>query len=103
MLTIHGGFGRPVKQINAASKALFKRLQALGEQQNLMFNWQDTGGCSDGNNLAEAGLAVIDTLGVRGGSIHSPEEFLMVDSLVERAHLTALLLTDLAEGGLESL
>ncbi|MCH9763401.1 MAG: hydrolase [Gammaproteobacteria bacterium] len=102
-LTLHGAFGRPVKQVNAASKTLFKRLQALAESQGATLNWQDTGGCSDGNNLAEAGLAVIDTLGVRGGNIHSPEEFLVVDSLIERAHLTALLLTDLAEGGLEAL
>ncbi|MDF1677592.1 MAG: hydrolase [Legionellaceae bacterium] len=102
-LTLHGSFGRPVKQINPASEALFKRLKAIGKLQGKTFSWQDTGGCCDGNNLAEEGLAVIDTLGVRGGNIHSAEEFLVTESLVERAQLTALLLIDLAEGGLETL
>ncbi|MDX2345496.1 MAG: hydrolase [Legionella sp.] len=101
-LSLHGTFGRPVKQINPASKALFKRLQAVGKRQGLVINWQDTGGCCDGNNLAEDGLAVLDTLGVRGGNIHSSDEFIITNSLVERAELTALLLTDLAENGLDS-
>jgi glutamate carboxypeptidase len=102
-LTLDGHFGRPVKQINPATEALFKRLQAVGKLQNLSLDWQDTGGCCDGNNLAEAGLAVIDTLGVRGGNIHSAEEFLLIESLLERATLTACLLIDLAEGSLETL
>jgi len=102
-LDLHGDFGRPVKKINPASEILFKRLQTIGKIQSLSFDWEDTGGCCDGNNLAEEGLAVIDTLGVRGGNIHSAEEFMVIDSLVERALLTALLMVDLAEGGLETL
>lgn len=38
----------------------------------------------------------METLGVRGGAIHSDREFLVVDSLVERAKLSALLLMRLA-------
>jgi glutamate carboxypeptidase len=34
----------------------------------------------------------LDTLGVRGGRIHSPEEFMIKESLVERASLSALML-----------
>jgi len=59
-------------------------------------DWKDSGGCCDGNNLAQHGLAVIDTLGVRGGNIHTADEFILLDSLVERATLSALLLADLA-------
>lgn len=102
-LKLHGHFGRPVKRVNTASQTLFKRLQTLGKIQGLSFDWEDTGGCCDGNNLAEEGLAVIDTLGVRGGNIHSADEFLVVESLVERTTLTTLLLIDLAEGGLEAI
>jgi len=102
-LKLHGEFSRPVKRVNPESKALFKRLQQLGAMQGLNFDWEDTGGCSDGNNLMHSGIAVLDTLGVRGGNIHSPEEFLIIDSLVERACLNALLLVDLARGGLEKL
>ena len=52
----------------------------------------------DGNNLPACGVPVIDTMGVRGGSIHSMEEFLIVDSLAERAALSALTILRLAEG-----
>jgi glutamate carboxypeptidase len=37
-------------------------------------------------------------MGVRGGKIHSPEEYLIVASLVERAALSALTILRLAEG-----
>lgn len=102
-LTVQGEFGRPVKRISAATERLFTRIQHVGRELGLSIDWQDSGGCCDGNNLAQHGLPVIDTLGVRGGSIHSPNEFILLDSLVERASLNALLLLDLASGGLEEL
>ena len=57
---------------------------------NQQIAWASTGGVCDGNNIAACGVPVIDTMGVRGGSIHSMEEFLIVDSLSERAALSAL-------------
>nr|HAT8713070.1 hydrolase [Legionella jordanis] len=102
-LTLHGSFERPVKRINQATERLFTRIQQIGSQLGLQFDWQDSGGCCDGNNLAQHGLAVLDTLGVRGGNIHSSNEFILLDSLVERSALSALLLDDLSQGGLEEL
>ena len=102
-LTVHGGFGRPVKQVCAGTKRLFNRICTIGQQLGLSIDWKDSGGCCDGNNLAKHGLPVLDTLGVRGGNIHSAEEFIVVDSLSERATLSALLLVDLSQGGLEDL
>lgn len=102
-LTVHGGFGRPVKRVCAATERLFYRVQNIGKELGLSIDWKDSGGCCDGNNLARHGLAVLDTLGVRGGNIHSSEEYILLDSLSERTALSALLLTDLAQGGLEDL
>jgi glutamate carboxypeptidase len=102
-LTIHGEFNRPVKHISTTTERLFNRIQQVGRELGLSIDWQDSGGCCDGNNLAQYGLPVIDTLGVRGGNIHSQNEFILLDSLVERASLSALLLLDLANGGLEEL
>ena len=48
----------------------------------------------DGNNIAAAGTPVIDTMGVRGGAIHSAEEYMIVDSLAERAARIAMLAED---------
>ena len=66
----------------------------------LPFARRDTGGVCDGNNIAAAHVPVVDTMGVRGGSIHSPQEFMIVDSLAERAQLSALVLHSLATTGL---
>jgi glutamate carboxypeptidase len=51
----------------------------------------------DGNNIAACGVPVVDTMGVRGGKIHSMEEFLIVDSLFERAALSALTILRLVQ------
>ena len=59
-----------------------------------------TGGVCDGNNIAARGVPVVDTMGVRGGAIHSPDEYLIVPSLAERAALSALVLERLATDGL---
>lgn len=102
-LTFHGHFNRPVKRVCPATERLFTRIQKVGQELGLALTWQNSGGCCDGNNLAHHGLPVIDTLGVRGGNIHSTNEFILLDSLVERVALSTLLLVDLARGGLEEL
>lgn len=96
VVTLHGGFGRPVKTITPQSHQLFEQVKSVADKMGLVINWQSSGGCCDGNNLAEKGLPVVDTLGVRGNHIHSDKEYLLIDSLVERAQLSALLLTQLA-------
>lgn len=87
-----GGFTRPPKPLDARQRALYDFVAATGARLGLTLGRRDTGGVCDGNNLAAAGLANVDTLGVRGGAIHSPQEFLIVESLAERAGLAALLL-----------
>jgi glutamate carboxypeptidase len=52
----------------------------------------------DGNNIAACGVPVVDTMGARGGAIHSDQEYLIVESLVERAQLSALTILRLAQG-----
>ena len=45
-------------------------------------------------------MPVVDTMGARGGDIHSDAEYLIVDSLAERARLSALALFRIATGHL---
>lgn len=94
----HGGFARPPKPISPANAQLFAAVAECGRLLDVPIAWQPTGGCCDGNNLAAAGLPNVDTLGVRGGGIHSDQEFIFLDSLPERAKLSALLLMRLAVG-----
>ena len=92
----HGHFARPPKPMTAALEALFALVRQAGADLGQTIGWQPTGGVCDGNNIAACGVPVIDTMGVRGGSIHSMEEYLIVDSLAERAALAALTMLRLA-------
>ena len=87
-LRLHGHFNRPPKPMNSAHQQLFQWLHECGSELGLELRWQATGGCCEGNNLAAAGLANIDTLGVRGAHIHTAQEYVCIDSLAERTALT---------------
>jgi glutamate carboxypeptidase len=97
-IAIHGGFGRPPKPLTSEAEALFNLVRQAGADLGQSIAWQPSGGVCDGNNIAACGVPVVDTIGVRGGKIHSMEEFLIVDSLAERAALSALTIVRLAEG-----
>ena len=95
---VHGHFARPPKPMTPALEQLFGVVRKAGADLGQPIGWQPTGGVCDGNNIAACGVPVIDTMGVRGGLIHSMEEYLIVDSLAERAALSALTILRLAEG-----
>jgi glutamate carboxypeptidase len=86
----HGGFGRPPKPLSEEAEALFELVKRAGADLGQTIGWQPSGGVCDGNNIAACGVPVVDTMGVRGGKIHSMEEYLIADSLPERAALSAL-------------
>ena len=95
-LQLHGGFTRKPKILTPANQKLFDLVTAFGKELGMDIDVKASGGCCDGNNLAAAGIPNIDTLGVHGGAIHSAQEYLLVDSLVPRAKLSAALLLSLA-------
>ncbi|WP_188659385.1 hydrolase [Sphingomonas metalli] len=94
----HGSFNRPAKPVDAAAGRLFALVEAAGAELGLTLGRRATGGVCDGNNVAAREVPVVDTMGVRGGAIHSPEEYLLVDSLAERAALSTLAVLRIAEG-----
>ena len=97
-IDVHGGFGRPPKPMTGEAEALFHLVRKAGADLGQDIAWQPSGGVCDGNNIAACGVPVVDTMGVRGGKIHSMEEYLIVDSLAERAALSALTILRLAGG-----
>ncbi len=96
---LHGGFGRPPKPISDGAAKLFGLVKKCGEDLGMTIGWRSTGGVCDGNNIAACGVPVVDTMGVRGGSIHSADEYLITESLSERARLSALTILRIAEKG----
>jgi glutamate carboxypeptidase len=96
---LHGHFNRPPKPLTPETERLFGLVKKCGEDLGLSIGWKSTGGVCDGNNIAACGVPVVDTMGVRGGSIHSSDEFLITESLVERAKLSTLTMLRIAQKG----
>lgn len=99
-MDVHGGFARPPKALDTRTESLFHLVRDCGRDLGIGIGWKPSGGVCDGNNIAALGVPVVDTMGARGGAIHSADEFLIVDSLVERARLSALAIARIAAGGL---
>ncbi|BBC72566.1 conserved hypothetical protein [Altererythrobacter sp. B11] len=97
-LALHGGISRPPKPVDGRAQKLFDLVCGISAALSRPIGWKPTGGVCDGNNIAARGVPVVDTMGVRGGSIHSPEEYLIASSLSERAALSAVVLHRLATG-----
>jgi glutamate carboxypeptidase len=95
---VHGGWGRPPKPFDEKAERLFGLVRRCGADLGQEIGWRDTGGVCDGNNIAACGVPTVDTMGVRGGAIHSADEYLIVASLEERARLSALTILRLAQG-----
>lgn len=93
---VETSFNRSAKPLTPATQSIAEAAQraAIDLGQRLPFG--STGGVCDGNILQAAGLPTIDTLGVRGGGLHTPQEWIEIASLVERCQLLAVLLTRLA-------
>jgi glutamate carboxypeptidase len=96
-IALKGGFYRPAKPMDPRAERLFNIVEDAGRVLGLSLTRHDSGGVCDGNNLAAVGVAVVDTLGVRGGNIHSDQEYVIIESLTERAQLTLLTLIRLAQ------
>lgn len=101
-LDLHGGMTRAPKPMDASQTALFEAVREAGALLGQPIAWKPSGGVCEGNNLHAAGLPNIDTLGVRGGDIHSDQEFAWPDSFVERAQLSALILCKIASGEIDA-
>jgi glutamate carboxypeptidase len=101
-LQLHGGLHRPAKPFNHAQKLLFDAVANTALCLGQSLAWKESGGVCEGNNLFAAGLPNVDTLGVRGGAIHSEAEFAWPESFAERARLSALILARIATGRIDA-
>lgn len=97
---LHGDFSAPPKPMTESLSQFLQCTAKTGETLGVNLPWSASGGVCDGNRLAAAGLPTIDTLGVVGAHLHSDQEYIEIDSLTQRAKLSALLLWNLATGAL---
>ena len=71
--------------------------QEIAGELGFSVNDAATGGASDANTCAAAGLPVLDGLGPVGGDDHSPDEWLDLTSIVPRTALLAGLISRIGE------
>lgn len=82
---------RPPKPYDAQTKKLIHVLNYPG-------NVIPSGGVCDGNFTGALGIPTVDTLGARGGNLHTYEEYIEIDSLRERQELFLNFLIRLSKG-----
>jgi len=96
---VHRSFNRPAKPLIPQTEALALAARDVAEGLGQSLPFAATGGVCDGNILQDAGLPTIDTLGVRGGGLHTTDEWIELASLVERCQLLAVLIARLSRRG----
>ena len=86
---------RPVWEPDDRSLALYARAKNLAKELDMDLPHESAGGGSDGNFTGAMGIPTLDGLGVIGAGIHTLNEHIRVQSLVDRGRLMAALLATL--------
>lgn len=90
-------FHRPAKPETPEVLAFAKFVGVAAADLGQPLSFAKTAGVCDGNIMQSAGLPTLDTLGVRGGGLHTPDEWIEIASLVERCQLLALTMLRLSQ------
>ena len=91
------GVTRPVwHPDNPGTQMIFEIAKDIAKDLGFAMEGRSQGGGSDGNFTGAMGIPTLDSLGVRGQGLHTLNEHIFVDSLVERAKLMAGLLMRLS-------
>ena len=77
------------------SEAFMKLVERCGDEIGVKVIWTEAGGGGDGNHIAPTGTPVLDGFGPTGGNMHSPKEFLEIDSIVPRTKLVRRIIESL--------
>jgi glutamate carboxypeptidase len=88
---LRGGIDRPPMPATASADLLPLALAAAAEVGLPDLVGVAVGGGSDGNLTAAAGVPTLDGLGAVGGGAHADHEYVLVDTMVQRAELVAAL------------
>jgi glutamate carboxypeptidase len=95
---VRGGINRMPMVPSEKTKQLWKQIAAIGEGIGIEMTLTTTGGCSDGNYTASLGIPTIDAMGVRGGCVHSEDEYIELDSIVPNMQLMCEIVKAFANG-----
>jgi glutamate carboxypeptidase len=94
-LTITGGINRPPMERKAGTVALFKKARGFAAELGFVLDEAATGGGSDGNFTAALGVPTLDGMGAVGDGAHAPHESVLIEHLVPRTALLALMMANI--------
>ncbi len=94
-IEVKGSISRPPMEKNSQSIQLLKIIKEAGKELGIEVKDTFTGGGSDGAFTSSMGIPTIDGMGPVGGNAHSEEEYLELNTFVERTLLLATVLTKL--------
>jgi len=95
--TLHRVAGHQPMERSPAIARLAGLARQIAGELGFTVNDAATGGASDANTCAAAGLPVLDGLGPVGGDDHGPDEWLDITSIVPRTALLAGLISRIGE------
>lgn len=88
---------RPAFEARPEAASLARLVLDTGRELGFELTAEATGGSSDGNFTSAAGVPTVDGLGAVGHDYHTPDEFVLVDSIPQRAALLGSLLQRLGD------
>jgi len=94
---LSGSWGAPPMARTPQIAALAGVASSCADELGFSVSAASTGGVSYANYFAQLGLPVLDGLAPVGGLDHSPEEYILVSSIVPRTALLALLMLRAAQ------
>jgi glutamate carboxypeptidase len=80
---------RPVWEPDDGTMALYEIAKGVAGDIGFDLDHGSAGGGSDGNFTGALGIPTLDSIGARGRGLHTKNEHIFIDSLVERARLIA--------------
>lgn len=93
-IQVTGELNRPPMPFDDTMKTTFGKAKAIAAQVGIELKASGTGGASDANFVSLLDIPVLDGLGPAGAEYHSEREYILTNSLPERAGLLAALLSE---------
>ena len=90
IVRVEVNISRPAKPLTPDVRQFAGLIRAAAGDLGQPLPFSNTAGVCDGNLMQAAGLPTLDTLGVRGGGLHTPQEWIDLSSLVQRCQLLAV-------------
>lgn len=88
---------RAPKPLNAKTQQLIEIFNTCAQKEGYELHYRASSGVCDGNTVADAGIPVLDSLGVIGSGLHTPEETADLDSLLLRCRLVTRFLLHMCQ------